>query len=188
MNRASYSSALVSPTIAHGPNDFLAEDTQAEHGTASHRDESYNFSVPPEVALNNSAPSFNLTAENNGTCKFPSCLSWFINFDPPIHAVTIGVQDTNGSVSPQGFDHSAIFRFISTLGALSAVRNVRYPTTGAQLHRDNALLLLHPVSVPIQGRMNQEHAQLGLFILETSPLTQEDYNLYNQTVANVLNL
>ncbi len=56
MNRAAYHSALVSLTTAHGPNKFLVEDSQAEHGTASHQDESINPSVPPEVALNNSAP------------------------------------------------------------------------------------------------------------------------------------
>ena len=110
-----------------------------------------------------------------------------LNFEPPIHAVTFDVQDSNCSVSPQVFEHSAIFRFIATPGALSVVRNVRRPTTGAQVGRDHALSLLHPVSIPIQERMNQELARLGLSMLETFPLTQEDYNLYNQAISNVLN-
>ena len=72
----------MSLTTAHGPNKFLVEDSQAEHGTVSHQDESNNPSVPPEVALNNSAPSFSLTVENIGNGKFPSYHSCALTLSP----------------------------------------------------------------------------------------------------------
>jgi len=117
---------------------------------------------------------------------FPSILTCPISGEPPVDAVTFEVEDENGQFSPQVFDRRNLFLHIAHQGdQMGSLRNVRHPLAGGTIPRDRALALVRNVPPDVQARINEQRRRLHLS-LDQNPITQDDWDVYNRTVANVL--
>lgn len=118
--------------------------------------------------------------------SFPSYLCCPITQQPPSRGVTFNVPEQNSlSTHPQVFEYSAIYRHIATEGIMQARRFVLHPITRASVRRDVALSLVKDVNDETQGIINNERLCIGLTLEDENPLTQSDYELYNQTLSSI---
>lgn len=60
-----------------------------------------------------------------------------------------------------------------------------HPITRASVRRDVALSLVKDVNDETQGIINNERLCIGLTLEDENPLTQSDYELYNQTLSSI---
>ncbi len=128
------------------------------------------------------------TGENNNQHdgSFPSYLCCPITQQPPSRGVTFNVLEQNSLLThPQVFEYSAMYRHIATQGTMGARRFVLHPITRASVRRDLALALVKNVSNETQRIINNERLRIGLTLEDENPLTQSDYELYNQTMSSI---
>jgi hypothetical protein len=70
-------------------------------------------------------------------------------------------------------------------GIMQARRFVLHPITRASVRRDVALSLVKDVNDETQGIINNKRLCIGLTLEDENPLTQSDYELYNQTMSSI---
>jgi len=105
---------------------------------------------------------------------------------PSPNSLTFNVPEQNSlSTHPQVFEYSAIYRHIATQGIMQARRFVLHPITRASVRCDVALSLVKDVNDETQGIINNERLCIGLTLEDENPLTQSDYELYNQTLSSI---
>lgn len=131
----------------------------------------------------NDAPAANPPSGEN---EFPSILTCPICMVPPANGVRFDIEDSNHQMSPQVFEESSLFRYISTTGLIFMYRNVKHPLTSATVRRDRALMRVIKVSRETQERINRQRRHMGLSLEDPSPITQDDHNRYNETIRAVL--
>ena len=132
-------------------------------------------------AREDTSPGAEVLPPNNAEeDDFSSMLVCPITQEPPVRAVTF-------MSSSQVFEHSALYRAISTRGTLQAARCFFHPTTRESARRDQALVQVRDVAPEIQVVITEERRQRNLSEEDDNPLTQADRDTYNQTVAYVQN-
>jgi len=177
--RASYLRGMgphtIPPPLVHNDDNRPAQEPNLNNADAR------EDTSPGADAREDTSPGAEVLPPNNAEeDDFSSMLVCPITQEPPVRAVTF-------MSSSQVFEHSALYRAISTRGTLQAARCFFHPTTRESARRDQALVQVRDVAPEIQVVITEERRQRNLSEEDDNPLTQADRDTYNQTVAYVQN-
>ena len=110
-----------------------------------------------------------------------------IVFEPPFEAVYFDVENAGGGLLEHVFERSSLYRHISChkseFGVIS--KEVLHPINRQPVPRGSALALFRPVTAELQNILHRERQALGLPLVDTDPINENDEERYQEMLSDV---
>jgi hypothetical protein len=110
-----------------------------------------------------------------------------IVFEPPFEAVYFDVENAEGGLLEHVFERSSLYRHISChkseFGVIS--KEVLHPINRQPVPRGSALALFRPVTAELQNILHRERQALGLPLVDTDPINENDEERYQEMLSDV---
>jgi hypothetical protein len=102
--------------------------------------------------------------------------------EPPVIAIYFDIPNVDGTLSEQVFERSDLYWWIATPGSFQAKRNVCHPINQQWVFPPLAWAFVRRVPNEHQLLLQRERVAMGLISQDESPLSQEDTDLFQQTM------
>jgi hypothetical protein len=102
--------------------------------------------------------------------------------EPPVIGVYFDIPNVDGTLSDHVFERLELYQWIATPGTVRARQEVSHPINQQWVFCPSAWALVRRVSNKYQLLLQRERVALGLTPQDESPLSEEDTDLFEQTM------